>query len=626
MTKKHRLQIKMRHGILLLLLLFLSVLFWDQKAEAAGYDIEQYHVDIQVSDQNIYTIQETIKVYFYTSRHGIYRNIPIKNQVIRADGSTAKIFASVRDVSCGSDEFSVSRNNGNYRIQIGDEDRTIYGEKVYHISYQYDMGNDVLREADEFYYNVIGTGWNCSIQNVTFSIQMPKGFDESKLGMAYGIAGSVNTAGLDYTVDGTLITGGLDSDIILYPGDGLTVRLELPDGYFIKRSNIPWVAVGAILLGVLTIVAGYVLWNTYGKDDPVVETVEFYAPEGLNSAEAAYAYKGYLPNEAVVSLIVFLAQKGYIEIREDTGSKWIKGFILIKKKDYDGLNQSERMFMQGLFAKGNVVTKKDLVNTFYKTVNSIVSQIKKQFKHKIFYADSLNKNWILYLMLAAVFLAAGYQPVYNYEFNMLAAIGYPLGAAFVYTCIFSILFSNGNLSVISRIIAFVGIAVVFGGASLALMGLPLLYADKLYQIAFVFAIIVSGVVAFFSAYMSKRTPYGNELLGKLEGFRKFLETAEKERLEAMVAENPQYFYDILPYTYALDVSDVWMKKFESIAIEPPSWHYNSNAGGFNVVAFRHFMDTTMSSATSAMISSPGGSGGGGGVSGGGSGGGGGGSW
>ena len=145
--------------------------------------------------------------------------------------------------------------------------------------------------------------------------------------------------------------------------------------------------------------------------------------------------------------------------------------------------------------------------------------------------------------------------------------------------------------------------------------------------AYIFSILASGAAMFFCDYMSKRTEYGTEILGKILGFRNFLETAEKERLEMLVTENPQYFYDILPYTYVLDISKKWMQKFESIAVEPPDWYGSYHTGtAFNIVVFQNFMNSTMSSATSAMTSSPNSSSGGGGFSGGGVGGGGGGSW
>ena len=148
-----------------------------------------------------------------------------------------------------------------------------------------------------------------------------------------------------------------------------------------------------------------------------------------------------------------------------------------------------------------------------------------------------------------------------------------------------------------------------------------------YLIGYIIGVICILGMAICLKYIPKRTPYGNEILGKLKGFRNFLETAEKEKLEAMVMQDPTYFYNILPYTYVLGVSDKWIKKFESISLQAPSWYDSPNA--FNMMAFGSFMNSTMTSAQSAMSSSPysssGGSSGGG-SSGGGSGGGGGGSW
>ena len=70
----------------------------------------------------------------------------------------------------------------------------------------------------------------------------------------------------------------------------------------------------------------------------------------------------------------------------------------------------------------------------------------------------------------------------------------------------------------------------------------------------------------------------------------------------MVLENPSYFYDILPFTYVLGVSDKWIKKFEAISLQAPTWYNSSNA--FDVSAFGTFVNSTMVSAQSAMSSSP----------------------
>ena len=89
-----------------------------------------------------------------------------------------------------------------------------------------------------------------------------------------------------------------------------------------------------------------------------------------------------------------------------------------------------------------------------------------------------------------------------------------------------------------------------------------------------------------------------------------METAEKDKLEALVEKDPQYFYNILPYTYVLGVSSKWMKKFESIAVEPPSWYNSYDA--FDIIMFNHFMNSTYRSISTVMTSTPSSSGGGGG--------------
>ena len=106
----------------------------------------------------------------------------------------------------------------------------------------------------------------------------------------------------------------------------------------------------------------------------------------------------------------------------------------------------------------------------------------------------------------------------------------------------------------------------------------------------------------FAIVMPKRTEYGASMLGKLKGFKRFLETAEKEQLEELVKKNPKYFYKILPYTYALGVSNVWISRFETITLKEPDWY--SSYRPFNTRYFGTFMDTSMNRMQSSMCVNP----------------------
>ena len=81
---------------------------------------------------------------------------------------------------------------------------------------------------------------------------------------------------------------------------------------------------------------------------------------------------------------------------------------------------------------------------------------------------------------------------------------------------------------------------MFGGMPWAFMVLPTLTQNVMYLITYIIGIISIAVLILFAKIMPKRTPFGNEMLGKLRGFKRFLETAEKPQLEALVNENPEY--------------------------------------------------------------------------------------
>lgn len=532
------------------------------------YTIEEYKIDMVVNENNSFDITEVITAKFNKSKHGIYRKIPIRNTVSRADGTKSNNKAKISNISVNN-TYKTSIEDGYKVIQIGDKNKTVKGIQTYTIKYNYNIGRDPLKDADELYFNLVGTEWDTTIKNLEFKITMPKEFDANSLGMSRGKYGSSDNTNITYEVNGNVIEGKIEKS--LSKGEALTIRLTLPEGYFTANANPDIYPIAVIIISIACVIGAYLLWRKYGRDDKVIETVEFYPPEGYNSAEIGFMYRGMADNKAIISLLVYLADKGYLKI-EETDEKVMfsksKGYKIIKVKDYDGNNEAERAFFNGLFKKKDTVTHKDLYNKFYTTIDLVRSKIQSKTNMcKIFEEVSSKKiKWVVLMIIAIIALMV-----------MKSFIEYgPVG----------------------------------GTVSAAMYGIGILC---------IIALIV------FSSIMKKRTDYGNEILGKIRGFKKFLENAEKDKLESLVEENPKYFYNILPYTYALGVSEKWMKQFESMAIEEPDWYVGN--GAFNIIAFNTFMNSTMKSAETSMSSSPSSSGGsGGGFSGGGSGGGGGGSW
>lgn len=623
----------MNRRIINLLFCIFTFFLFSLNCYANDYDITKYDVEIVVDEHNKYSIKENIDTYFNVSKHGIVRRIPLYNNIIRQDGIRERNRVLISNVHV-NEEFASSRENNNYVLKIGSADKTINGKHSYTISYDYDIGLDKNNKYDELYFNIIGTNWDTDISNVTFKITMPKEFDASKLGFSYGEYGESNTDNISYDVDGNVITGSFEGTLLA--GEGLNVRMELPEGYFIRKS------VGSSLLEcwyyiipILGVLISYLIWKKYGKDDQVVDVVSFYPPENMNSLDVAFAKKGSVNSNDAVSLLVYLASKGYIKIVEDKKSK--SRFTIQKVKEYDGNNKEEELFFRGLFKKvWDSISSDELNESFYLTINSILTKKNSTANRKeIFNNKSSNKRYILFLFMLITSSLSTIIPALGYKLSdVIFSIIICNLIGIVALIIVGIIYDNnctkkGLNSALGFAFFFV---LALAVANFTIIGFEYIYYDTVYLIGFILCMICTYLIYFFYLIVTKRTEYGNKVLGEVNGFKKFLETAEKDKLESLVHDDPSYFYNILPYAYVLGVSDAWIKQFEGIAIAPPDWY--ESADTFDYYRFNRSLNRTIHSASRVMNSVPQSSGGstsgggfsGGGFSGGGSGGGGGSSW
>ena len=623
----------MNRKIINLLFCIFTFFLFSLNCYANDYDITKYDVEIVVDEHNKYSIKENIDTYFNVSKHGIVRRIPLYNNIIRQDGIRERNRVLISNVHV-NEEFASSRENNNYVLKIGSADKTINGKHSYSISYDYDIGLDKNNKYDELYFNIIGTNWDTDISNVTFKITMPKEFDASKLGFSYGEYGKSNTDNISYDVDGNVITGSFDGTLLA--GEGLNVRMELPEGYFIRKS------VGSSLLEcwyyiipILGVLISYLIWKKYGKDDQVVDVVSFYPPENMNSLDVAFAKKGSVNSNDAVSLLVYLASKGYIKIVEDKKSK--SRFTIQKVKEYDGNNKEEELFFRGLFKKvWDSISSDELNESFYLTINSILTKKNSTANRKeLFNSKSSNKRYILFLFMLITSSLSTIIPALGYKLSdVIFSIIICNLIGIVALIIVGIIYDNnctkkGLNSALGFAFFFV---LALAVANFTIIGFEYIYYDTVYLIGFILCMVCTYLIYFFYLIVTKRTEYGNKVLGEVNGFKKFLETAEKDKLESLVHDDPSYFYNILPYAYVLGVSDAWIKQFEGIAIAPPDWY--ESADTFDYYRFNRSLNRTIHSASRVMNSVPQSSGGsssgggfsGGGFSGGGSGGGGGSSW
>jgi len=576
----------------------LTFLFIVNPSYAENFFIKNYKVKMQVSNDRVVNVDEEIQVYFTNPSHGLIRDVSKKGRdSIKKISATELVSASCSATNCS--------------IKMGNPNKTITGDKTYRISYNYDIKSD----KNEFYYNIIGTNWDTTINMVDFEVVMPSKFDPKKAGISIGKYGTKGfDGGAYFSVNGTTIKGMTTKP--LNPNEGVTLRIEVPNDYFsdVENNDIFF----ALTILIIATLMSFFFWLKFGKDDRVVQVVSFSAPKNLNPVEAEIVYKGKATTSGLVSLIVYLASKGYIGI--DTSDK--DSFVLHKTKHFEGLKNEERIFARAIFGRDKVANQKQLETseTFYKKCSEIVDEYNKK-RTDVYEESSIDifqQAFSLLCLITAI--VATLAVVFDFNLGLIIENGFI--AIFPIVAIFIVIAGLGRKrSTFSKIYLII-FALCFGGIPLLSMlnSFDDLVENPWYALLGLVCIIICSICFY---HLPKRNKTGVELQGELLGLKKFIETAEKHRLETMVKDDPSYFYSILPFAYILGVSNVWIEQFESIMNTADYDKHYIDANAFNNFA-NSFGGCTLPSHANGGISSS--SSGGGGFSGGGSGGGGGSSW
>ncbi len=563
-------------------------------AFAVNFTTDSFHTTLDVQENSSMHVTETISVNFESSGHGIFRDIWDYGTIwFDKDGELVEteMLYRLKHFKCEGEEIKKSTETDYVSIRIGSPDRTVIGPHTYKLEYDVVMYRDTLDDMDQLYWNIMPMYWQTDVEEFSFTIHMPKEFDESQLKIISGPIGSTDTSRAVYTVDGTTVEGRIEGPV--ETGEGVTARIVLPEGYWKgAKSDAPWVygvmaAIGAATFAVIT------LFVRYGKDRRPVKTVEFYPPDDISSAEAGYLYDKKLQQKDMVSLVMWFASKGYLKIRavenDDPKEKRKVPYKITLYKLRDLPNSAPRYqetFFNGIFKGGDKVRLEKMPGSFASAYSEAECELKEVFTDDKDFIDPQSESakrtgcLIGILVFLASIVSAG-------VFQITEDLSASLGGEF----------------------------------------------------------LLCGLIIFFCVkFMLRPSDYRVDMLGRLKGFRSFIKKAELDRIKLLVHDDPDYFYRILPYAYVFGLTDQWAKNFEAIVPEIPEW-YDCPADFFETPAvfcsnFTRSVNTgiahsmpkptysSFSGGSSGGGSSHSGGGGssGGGYSGGGGGGGGGGGW
>lgn len=296
-----------------------------------------------------------------------------------------------------------------------------------------------------------------------------------------------------------------------------------------------------LFLPILMLLLLGILWFLFGRDPKITVVVDYFPPKGITPAEAGLLNDAQVQNSDLLSLIYFWAANGYLTLTEEANAhqRTSQDYTLTKVKDLPSTaHKYELTIFNNLFAGRNSVKVSALRYQFASYMAQARGELEKHGqKHRFFAPGSRGFGNFLRFMgwvfLALTGVATWYAQANPYDWAQSFSVPVGLGIS----CLLFFLFSR---------------------------------------------------------IMPKMTKQGAQFWSKVAGFKEFIATAEKDRLQQLVTEHPSYFEDTLAYAVAFGMADQWAKKFEGLSLQNPEWYHSTQRSSRDSILFTRMLMQNLS--------------------------------
>ena len=602
--------------------------------------IRDFSSIIAIQKDSTVRVEEHIQYDFAGSdKHGIFREIPY--DYTTADGRSQKLditAVNVIDENGTAYPYSLSNENGMLRIKIGDANALVSGEKTYIISYVVHNALTPYDSFDELYWNVTGDRWQVPIQNASTKILLPSLVSSNELRVACyrGIAGSKSSCTTTVNGNDSGVTSILFVGAMLHPSEGLTAAVGFPKNTvvfpsawqeFVRKFLLTLIAAAVLVCAI--IFALFISAKDALQNDGTI-IAEYEPPQGLRPAEADVLVHGKAGLRTWPATVVDLAVRGYIKIEED-GSKKIMspalvfgalGFFAIGVTVYFLVTDPQIIdaaivgifsffiavfigtaLRQGIPTMDYVLSRSDPKNA------TLLEAYEQKFLGTLFESGVLSTKALRTDIARSRKLRIGMIAIEKdlYTETATETKAYILDPET----------AKSRMGVCFLLVVVIFFILKLFAGGLIPSSFIFLHADA--TVALIELVIALFIAAYPFALRPRFNKEGSEERRQWLGFKLYLETAERYRLQNLT---PETFEKYLPYAMIFEIEKKWAQTFQGLNVQAPTWYVgNSSGANFSPASFSSNFATSFSSS----FASSGGSGGGGGAGGGG-GGGGGGSW
>lgn len=395
-------------------------------------------------------------------------------------------------------------------------------------------------------------GFEYPVEKLSFSVSMPDVFDAAPVFLS-GYHEQDIERSITYSISGATITGTVNTP--LKDRETLYLNLQAPEGMFPKAQT----AGGSLVFDawVMGIFAGLALlyWFATMSRLPSWPVYRSTAPDGI-CAGMVGSYLTRKPADLTL-MVIHWAQLGYLIMHLDDN-----GRVILHKKMNMGNERSafERRCFKRLFGKKQML---DATGYRYARLHEATARASRRFAAG--YRKGSGNPLLLQILATVVGTFAGIamgdlvstSPAWRIIWMMLMGILTTAASWQIQKGMFCLRQPDKTDLFYAAVytVAVLGAGIVIRGS--------FLYA--------LIAIGWSAIAGIMGAWGGRRNENGTRTYSDLTGLRRYMKKVTKTELNRILRSNPDYFYELIPFAYAMGVDRKFAKQFGSLRIPACTW-------------------------------------------------------
>ena len=531
-----------------------------------GYELKNYDYTADVHKDHSLDVTQKLTV-----------NVPEDTSEITV--YVAKGSYRVTDIRVKGSESVVTSEDNDLAVKVTIPKSAAGKDYVIDLRYKVAYFKDYNSSYDRLYFDALSSAWKVPISQVNIKVNLPSDFPEKDLQMFAGQFGTQDTTNKAvFQVQGHTVNITAQK----VPANfGITLKAQLPNGYWKGALDYGWVANLSALVFAVILLMTLLLWLIGGRDPRMKKSRYAYPPKGMMPMEVSYLDNGRFKTRDVVALLIYMGIRGYLRIQEYAP----KQYRIYKLKEP---SVHEEKYVRSAFDiifrdvyEGRAVEMEDLGSRLSAAFSEIRIDIESGYTSKDMKSRTTLSRAFRIISMIMLGLGTGsviiLSTLYAYTDNRYAA---PLVVALLsIATIYMVCTSYDNRKELETLWYRVRMGVSLACfAGVTVYSAYMLWQDLNSPLMPLLIVAMSFVCLWLTVLMSARARGNAAMNSKVDGLRRFINTASEKEISHILREDPYYYYKILPYAYQFSMMEKWAKKFQYMDIKPPSW-YDFNLSG-----------------------------------------------